>query len=134
MPSYRGAPFLFRFNAGKRPLAMTGPIKRDLDRRMLRTLKAMARRRGEDHDAVTLPNWVNHDLRRDVRSGLSRLRIPANVAEAVLAHKPPGIVGTYDLHEYQDEKPRRWRHGRSGLRPSSTRTPAKVIKLRGRRR
>ena len=55
VPKYRGAPFLFSFNAGKRPLAMTGQIKRDLDRRMLRTLKAMARRRGEDHDAVTLP-------------------------------------------------------------------------------
>ena len=28
--------------SGKRPLAMTGPIKADLDPRMLRTLKAMA--------------------------------------------------------------------------------------------
>ena len=56
---------------------MTGPIKRDLDRRMLRTLKAMARRRGEDHHAVTLPNWTNHDLRRVVRSGLSALPRPA---------------------------------------------------------
>ena len=83
---------------------MASPIKRDLDRRMLRTLKAMARRRGEDHHAVTLPNWTNHDLRRVVRSGLSALRVPHNVAEAVLAHKPPGIVGTYDIHEYQDEK------------------------------
>ena len=37
--------------------------------------------------AVTLPNWTNHDLRRVVRSGLSQLRVPHNVAEAVLAHK-----------------------------------------------
>ena len=44
-----------RFSAGKRPLTMTSPIKRDLDRRMLRTFKAMARRRGEDHHAVKLP-------------------------------------------------------------------------------
>ena len=91
-------------SAGKRPLAMTGPIKADLDRRMLRTLKALARRRGEDHHAVDLPGWVNHDLRRVVRSGLSALRVPHNVAEAVLAHRPPGIVGTYNLHEYEDEK------------------------------
>ena len=83
---------------------MTGPIKADLDRRMLRTLKAMARRRGEDHHAVDLPDWTNHDLRRTVRSGLSALRIPHEVKEAVLAHRPPGIVGTYDLHEYEDEK------------------------------
>ena len=56
---------------------MTGPIKADLDRRMLRTFKAMARRRGEDHHAVTLPEWVNHDLRRVVRSGLSATARPA---------------------------------------------------------
>ena len=49
-----GGKFLFSLSAGKRPLAITGPIKRDLDQRMLRTLKAMARRRG-DHHAVTLP-------------------------------------------------------------------------------
>jgi hypothetical protein len=72
---------------------MTGPIKADLDKRMLRTLKALARRRGEDHHAVTLPNWTNHDLRRVVRSGLSALRVvPFNVAEAVLAHRQGGIL------------------------------------------
>ena len=46
--------------------------------------EALARRRGEDHQAVTLPRWTNHDLRRVVRSGLAQLRIPHNVAEAVL--------------------------------------------------
>ena len=104
MPRIKNGPYLFSYSAGKRPVAMTGPIKADLDKRMLRTLKALARRRGEDHHAVDLPVWVNHDLRRVVRSGLSALRIPHNVAEAVLAHRPPGIVGTYNLHEYEDEK------------------------------
>jgi hypothetical protein len=83
---------------------MSSPVKRDLDARMLRTLKALARRQGRSPHAVTLPNWTNHDLRRVVRSGLSALRIPHNVAEAVLAHRPPGIIGTYDLHLYLDEK------------------------------
>src|SRR6185295_5138875 len=104
LPRYRGAPFLFSLSVGKRPLAMTGRIKHDLDRRMLRTLKAMARRNGEDHQAVTLPHWTNHDLRRVIRSGLSALRVAQTVAEAVLAHRPPGIVGTYNLHEFEDEK------------------------------
>ena len=63
------AQYLFSFNAGKRPLKMSSPIKHDLDRRMLRTLKAMARRRGEDHHTVELENWTNHDLRRVVRTG-----------------------------------------------------------------
>jgi hypothetical protein len=59
----------------------------------------MARRRGEDHRAVTLASWVNHDLRRVVRSGLSALRVEHNVVEAVLAHRPPGIVGTPQLDD-----------------------------------
>ena len=96
-------PYLFTFD-GRRPLTMTSTIKLDLDCRMLLTLKALARQRGECTDGVTLPNWTNHDLRRVIRSGMSALRIPHNVAEAVLAHRPPGITGTYDTHEYFDEK------------------------------
>jgi hypothetical protein len=116
---------------------MTGPIKADLDRRMLlRTLKALARRRGEDHEHVTLPDWVNHDLRRTVRSGLSQLRIPHNVAEAVLAHRQGGGVGTYDVHEYQDEKAEAlatWAERiKSIVNPEPV--PAKVVRMRGRRR
>ncbi len=134
VPRYRGAPFLFTFNAGKRPLAMTGQIKADLDQRMLRTLKAMARRRGKDHDAVALPNWTNHDLRRVVRSGLSALRVPHNVAEAVLAHAPPGIVGTYDVHTYEDEKAEALEAWAQRLASIVNPQPVKVIKLPRRRR
>jgi integrase len=101
VPHIKNGPFLFSLKAGKQPLTMTAPMKRDLDRRMLRTLKALARRGGEDHHAVELPQWVNHDLRRTVRSGLSQLRVPFNVAEAVLAHRPPGIVGGVPLQALQ---------------------------------
>ena len=87
LPRIKNGPFLFSMSAGKRPLAMTGPIKADLDRRMQRTLKAMARRRGEDYRAVTFAGWVSHDLRRVVRSGLSALRVQHDVAEAILAHR-----------------------------------------------
>ena len=135
LPRYRGAPrIFFSFNAGKRPAALATPAKRDLDQRMLRTLKALARRRGEDHHAVTLPNSTNHDLRRVVRSGLSALRVPHNVAEAVLAHKPPGIVGTYDVHEYRVEKAEALEKWARHLAKITGPTPAEVIKLRGRRR
>ena len=115
---------------------MTGPIKRDLDRRMSRTLKALARRRGEDHESVTLPDWVNHDLRRTIRSGMSSLRVPHNVAEAVLAHRQGGIVGTYDVHEYQDEKREAleaWAQRIASLVNPMPAAPAKVVKLRRRR-
>jgi hypothetical protein len=137
LPRIKNGKFLFSVSAGKRPLAMTGPIKSDLDRRMRRTLKALARRRGEDHEHVALPRWTNHDLRRTVRSGLSALRVPHNVAEAVLAHRAPGIVGTYDGHEYLEEKREAleaWAQRLASIANPVPAAPAKVVKLRGRRR
>lgn len=50
-----------------------------------------------------MPDWNPHDLRRTVRTGLSRLGCPAEVAEAVLGHSKKGIQGTYDLHHYEQE-------------------------------
>jgi integrase len=136
LPRIKGGKYLFSYKAGKRPVTMTGQIKADLDRRVLRTLRALARRRGEDHEQVTLPPWVNHDLRRTIRSGMSALRIPANVAEAVLAHRQGGIAGTYDIHEYQDEKAEAlelWAQRIASI-VNPPAAPAKVVKLRGRRR
>jgi len=52
---------------------------------------------------VDLAAWTPHDLRRTVRTGLSRLRCPSEVAEAVLGHSRKGIEGTYDLHRYEAE-------------------------------
>ena len=104
---------------------------------MLLTLKAMARRRGADHRSVTLPTWDVHDLRRVVRSGLSALRIPANVAEAVLGHQPPGIVGVYDVHQYADEKREAlelWAQHLAKITNPVPTAPAKVVKLARRRR
>jgi integrase len=54
-------------------------------------------------DMLDIEHWTPHDLRRTVRTGLARLRIPNEVAEAVLGHAPKGIVGTYNLHHYEEE-------------------------------
>jgi integrase len=51
-----------------------------------------------------LARWTFHDLRRSCRSNMSRLRIPSEVAEAVLAHVIPGVRGIYDRHHYLREK------------------------------
>lgn len=51
----------------------------------------------------SIPDWSPHDLRRTVRTGLSRLGCPNEVAEAVLGHSRRGIEGTYDLHHYESE-------------------------------
>ena len=96
--------FLFSTTIGKSPVWMSDKVKKRIDRRMLRTLRALARRRGDDPAKVKLAHWVNHDIRRTVRSNLSRLKIAEEAREAVLAHARPGIKGTYDLHDYLDEK------------------------------
>ena len=50
-----------------------------------------------------IEDWSPHDLRRTVRTGLSRLGCPSEVAEAILGHSRKGIEGTYDLHKYESE-------------------------------
>lgn len=54
-----------------------------------------------------LPAWRLHDLRRTCRTGMSKLGIRLEVAEAVVNHKSGtqrGDVGTYDRHDYEVEK------------------------------
>jgi integrase len=52
-------------------------------------------------------DWVLHDLRRTVASGMARLGISLSVIEKVLNHVSgsfAGIVGVYQRHEFADEK------------------------------
>jgi integrase len=48
--------------------------------------------------------WRTHDLRHTVRTNLSRLRIPENVAEACIGHTKKGLKKVYDHHDFQIEK------------------------------
>jgi len=49
--------------------------------------------------------WTLHDLRRTLRTGLSRLGIRPEVSERVIGHAVGGRLGrTYDVHEYRAEK------------------------------
>jgi integrase len=52
-----------------------------------------------------LPHWTLHDLRRTVRTGMSKLGVAPHVAELVLNHVAhrSGVVGIYDHHDYQPE-------------------------------
>jgi hypothetical protein len=84
LPRYRGGPYLFSYNVGKQPVTMTGPMKRDLDQRMLRTLKAMARRRGDNHHAVELPQP------RSEKNDPLRIVGIGGVGAADCVHRQPG--------------------------------------------
>ncbi|UOB53394.1 tyrosine-type recombinase/integrase [Acinetobacter junii] len=50
-----------------------------------------------------MQDWNPHDLRRTLRTNLSRLGCPTDIAEAVLGHSKKGIEGTYNLHTYENE-------------------------------
>ena len=133
LPRFRRGNYLFSTTAGAKPAYMSSKVKADLDARMLRTLRALARMRGEDPAAVRLEPWVNHDLRRNVRSGLSALKIDHRVAEAILAHKPQGIVGTYDVHTFIDEKRQALELWAARLQAIVEPPPANVLPFAGRR-
>lgn len=63
-----------------------------------------AKERGE---AVEIPRWTFHDLRRTAATGMARLGIAVRVTEAVLNHVSGtggGIVAVYQRHDYADEK------------------------------
>jgi integrase len=124
IPRFEAGDFLFSIN-GKRPIILGSKAKRALDTLMLAELRA-------NNPAAKLSHWQNHDLRRSCRSTLSALKIPTTVAEAVLAHRQPGITETYDRHHYADEKLealQKWNDyllGLAGREPE----PENVVKMR----
>jgi integrase len=104
LPRFKSGEYLFSTTFGVSPVWMSDKVKKRLDARMLRTLRALVRRRGDNPAKIQLPPWTNHDIRRSVRSRLSRLRISEEAREAVLGHVRPGIKGVYDHHDYAPEK------------------------------
>lgn len=102
IPRFKGQ-YLFSTTGGEKPVTFGSKVKAELDRRMLVVLRALARRRGEDPTKITL-DFVNHDLRRTARSCFAELGVSDAVAETLLAHRRPGIVGVYDRYSYLPER------------------------------
>jgi integrase len=58
-------------------------------------------------EAVEIPAWTWHDLRRTCATGLARLGVPVWVTEAALNHVSgtrAGLVSVYQRHDYAAEK------------------------------
>jgi integrase len=56
--------------------------------------------------AHDLPHFTLHDLRRTARPHLAALGVRREVAERCLGHKLKGVEGTYDRHDYFNERRR----------------------------
>jgi integrase len=83
-----GSPFVFTLT-GRTPVSGFSKAKKRLD------------------DAMDIPPWRTHDIRRTVASGLQRLGVPVAVTEKVLNHVSgtfSGIVGVYQRHDYEAER------------------------------
>ena len=91
---------------GTRPINGMSKAKKRLDGYMLEELRKLAEERGEDPAQVRLEAWINHDLRRTVRTNLSKLRapkVPLEVRKLVLGHSLVGLDKTYDRHDFVPE-------------------------------
>lgn len=69
-------------------------------------LSGFSRLKGElDAQLPGMPAWRLHDLRRSARTGMGRLGVPDNAAEAALNHVSgrSALVRTYDRYSYVQE-------------------------------
>lgn len=85
--------------------------KSALDKRMVAILRARAEARGEEvddaDDAIILPPWRFHDLRRTGVTALQSMGVPIEVTEDILAHTSgtrEGVAGVYNKYRYLPEK------------------------------
>lgn len=56
---------------------------------------------------IPVIGWTPHDLRRTARTMLGFMGCANEVAEEIIGHIKPGMVGIYNLYEYDSEK-REW--------------------------
>jgi integrase len=103
LPVWGRGDLLFTTTEGKKPVNGFSKAKGRLDREMKLTLRAVARRRGDDWREAKVAAWVNHDLRRVVRTNLSAMRVDDHVAEMCLGHGRKGLQRVYDQHRYLEE-------------------------------
>ncbi len=59
---------------------------------------------GDPAEAVPMAAWRLHDIRRTMRTNLSRLRLDPEICERVIGHLPAGVRKVYDVHGYREEK------------------------------
>jgi len=90
LPRFQEGDHLFTHSCGRRPMTGFGKSKLRLDALMAQ----------QDH----FEPWVVHDLRRVVRTGLARLKVPDTIAEMVLGHgHGSALERNYNVHKYPDE-------------------------------
>ena len=86
LPRWNEGGYLFSDDNGVTPVIVTDHVKTKIDK------------------AARIYDWVNHDIRRTMRTRLSPLPIQYHVAELMIAHKQTGNSKVYNQFQYLDEK------------------------------
>jgi len=68
------------------------------------TPRALSRAVSRIREALHLPHWTEHDLRRTAASHMASLGVPRLVIGRILNHVDGGITAIYDRHSYDSEK------------------------------
>jgi integrase len=71
------------------------------------SISGWSRAKATMDEALALPPWRIHDLRRTVATGLQKLGVSLQVIEAVLGHisgSRAGVVGVHQRHSFESEK------------------------------
>jgi integrase len=92
LPRWTEGDFVFSTRYGRIPINGFSKAKSGLD-------ALVAEELGRDPEP-----YVTHDLRRTVRTRLSQLRVPTEIAELVIGHGRKGLAAVYDRHEALDER------------------------------
>jgi integrase len=130
---FAGCDFLFTAS-GNKPINDRHRAKARLDAFIVEALCEAARQRGDDPTGVKLVPWVNHDLRRVVRTNLSALDVADHIAEICLGHGRKGLQRVYDRHRYLDQQRdafERWAAKlRTIVQPTPLTPPDNVVALK----
>jgi hypothetical protein len=102
LPRFSGGDALFSTTGGAKPINGYFKAKARLDAAMRAEL-----------GRPPAP-WVNHDIRRTVRTRLSELRVPEPVVERVIGHAVKGLAASTINTAMRARCARRWTLGKSG--------------------
>ena len=120
IPKGKSGDYIFSQSDGRKPIARFSAEKARLDSLMIKELAPKP-----------LADWVIHDLRRTMRTGLGAIpQISDKVKELVIAHTQAGVNRTYDRHAYRDEKREALRLWQARLRGLVAGESANVVTLR----
>jgi integrase len=132
LPRFKKGDHLFSLTFGEKPVNGFSKAKANLDKAIITEL-----RKGTDEakarEKIKLDPFVIHDIRRTMRTGLSALPIPPDVAELIIAHARPGLRRVYDQYSFEVEKRHALELWAGRLRDIVQPAPANVVKLKATR-